>query len=367
MTGREPILYVHHVSPSGEISMVAANVPFANVQWKRQESTCGSFSVQLACALPFDWPGRYLVTLDGRPEVGVVEKVEHTEDGKTPTSFSGRFAESIWDRYKIGLQGVSASGANWRQAVTAAMTSWHMGDLPELALGPGTEAPSGSSYSIAGEDADSAMDLIYATAKLNGARPTVGYDWGADRQRLVLGIAEGRDLTRSQSERPWKVFSLALGTALSTGYVGDYSTACSVVLARANKSSGDATAIITEEVAVDSFDPETMWEQRAYEDVGSLIDTESIPTPEQVREAGRLRTYDHEAALSVDCTVSEAGYGTEWDLGDLCEVEVPSLGIVATERVEGVTETIKPQGTSIEVTLGTKQLSRVARALIGRR
>lgn len=362
-----PILYIHHVSASGEISMVAANVPYSNLQWKRRESTCGSFSAQLACALPFEWPGRYLVTLDGHMEVGVVEKVEHKEDGKTPPTVSGRFMECVWDRYKIGLQGVRAVGANWRQAATAAMLAWHMGDLPSISLGDGCESPTGSSYAISGEDADSAMDLIYATTKLNGARPVVTYDWGADRERVSFGIVDGRDLTRSQSEHPWKVFSLALGTALSTDYSGDYSTACSVVLARASKSTGDGSASITETVAVDSFDPDTMWEQRAYEDVSSLLDSDSMPTPEQVREAGRLRAYDHEAALSVDCTVSSAGYGTEWDLGDLCEVEVPSLGIVATERVEGVTETIKPEGTSIEVTLGTKQLSRIARALIGRR
>lgn len=363
-----PTLYVHHVDRHGAVSLVAANVPYSNLQWSRSASTCGTFEVQLACPLPFGWPGRYLVTVDGRDEVGVVEKVEATEDGMTPASFSGRFAECLWDRYRM-CGPTSVSGAGWRQALTAAMTRWHMGDLPPIDLGEGCEEPSGSSYQISGDDATSAMDLIYETARLNDSVPLLSYDWGSGERHLTAAIVEGRDLTRSQSSLPWVVFSLALGTALETGYSGDYSTACSVVLASASNSSGDGGSTIVETVAVGSFDADTMWEQRAFEDVGSLIDTSggAAPTPEQVREAGRLRTYDHEAALSVDCSVAVAGYRDGWDLGDLCEVEVPSIGVVAVERVEGVREVHKPEGSTIEVTLGTKQISRVARALIGRR
>lgn len=363
-----PTLYVHHVSRDGGVSLVAANVPYSNLQWSRSASTCGSFEAQLACPLPFGWPGRYLVTVDGRDEVGVVEKVEATEDGSTPVTVSGRFAECLWDRYRMGVP-TSVSGATWRQALTAAMLSWHMGDLPPIDLGEGCEGPSGSSYAISGEGATSAMDLIYETARLNDSRPLLAYDWGGSPGRMTAMIVAGRDLTRAQSELPWVVFSLSLGTALRTGYSGDYSTACSVVLASASDSSGDEGATIVETVAVGSFDADSMWEQRAYEDVGSLIDTSdgSSPTPGQVREAGRLRTYDHEAALSVDCSVAAAGYRDGWDLGDTCEVEVPSIGVVAVERIEGVREVHKPEGSTVEVTLGTKQISRVARALIGRR
>ena len=362
-----PVLYVHHVDAAGGIALVSANLPYSNLQWNRSASTCGTFSAQLACQLPFEWPGRYLVTADGMDEVGVVEKVEATEDGKTAPTISGRFAECLWDRYKM-CGPLSVSGANWRQAVTSAMLAWHMGDLPPIDLGDGCEEQSGTDVVMSGNDANSAMDLIYEMARLHDARPLLTYDWATSPGRLIARIVSGRDLTRSQTALPWKVFSLDLGTSLSTDYSGDYSTACSVVMARASKSSGDGNETITETVEVAGFDAETMWEQRAFEDVSSLIDSgDGLPTPEQVREAGSLRASDHEAALSVDCSVSSSGYRTEWDLGDLCEIEVPSIGVVATQRVEETREVHKPEGSTVEVTLGTKQISRVSRALIGRR
>lgn len=71
--------------------------------------------------------------------------------------------------------------------------------------------------------------------------------------------------------------------------------------------------------------------------------------------------------VSIDNTVSGAGYRLYWDLGDLCDCDVPEIGVSASERVEEVREVFKPGGVTVEATLGTKQLSRVARALIGRR
>ena len=355
-----PRLDVHRVSPDGAISLEAANVPYSNLQWSRSRSAPGTFDASLLCALPFEWPGRYLVTLTGHDEAGVIEKVTAADDGKTPPAISGRFAESLWDRYKLGPDGGSARGANWRQAATAALSAWHMGDLPPLRMGAGTADATGSSYSVAGKAGDSAADLIYSVLNGNGAHPLVRYDRAGDPDALSVEIADERDLTRSQRERPWKVFSLDVGSALSADYSGDYSTACSVVIAHAGGQGGEGTDV-TARVEVGSFDPSAQWEQSALEDVSSLIDPETAPTAALVASAGALRAQDHEAALAVDCSVITAGYRTDWELGDLCEVEVASIGLVAQERVEEIHEVFKPSGQTIEVTLGMKHISRTRR------
>lgn len=358
-----PILSFHRVSRDGAITVAAANVPYGSVQWHRSRSAPGTFSAVLLCQLPIEWPGRYLVTLGGRSEVGVVEKVESADDGKTPPTVSGRFAECLWDRYRLAPGGQSVRGANWRQAATAAISSWHMGDLPPVTLGAGTATPSGSSYAISGVAGDSAADHIYTVTNDNSAHPLVTYDRSVDRERLVATIVDEADRTRSQRVNPWKVFSLKVGSALSTDYYGDYSTACSTVMAHVDDTSGEGDGV-TVNVAVDSFDPETMWEQRVYENVGSLIESGVEPTPALVGDAGRLRTYDHEPSLQIDCTAIAADYRTGWDLGDLCEVEVVSIGLYAQERIEEVRESIGTGGESIEVVLGMKFLSRIARSRI---
>ena len=54
-------------------------------------------------------------------------------------------------------------------------------------------------------------------------------------------------------------------------------------------------------------------------------------------------------------------------MGDLVEAELPSLSLVAKQRIEEVREIWKAEGHTVEATVGTKQLSRIARAMIGRR
>ncbi len=366
----QTIVSIHRVSPAGEISLVAANVPFTTLQWNRRLSSCGDFAVELACDMPVEWPGRYLVTVSGRDEVGIVEKAEGEDGpGKAQPSISGRFAECLWDRYHFTHSGATARGANWRQAATAALSSWHMGDVPSLAMGDGTEAPTGSSYALSGGAGDSAMEAIYGCAVANGSRPVVGYDRDADPTHLSVRLVDGLDRTRSQRDRPWCVFATALGSATAVSYSGDYSTMCSVVSAYAEHGQDEALVSVERAVAVPGFEPETMWEQRAYEDVGSLIGQDVVPTVSLVDSAGGLRAYDHLAALAMDATVVGGGYRDWWDLGDLVEVESVWSRSVSTSRVEEVHEVVKPSSLlSVEVTVGNKQISRDRRMLImGRR
>ena len=359
------VLSIHHVSAGGAISLVAANVPFNNLQWTRRLSSCGEFSALLACPLPVAWPGRYLVTLSGRDEVGVVERVD-LETGSLPT-LAGRFAECLWDRFRLTRAGATARGANWRQAVTAALSAWHMGDVPPLSMGEGTQAQTGSSYALSGGAGDSAMETIYGCTAANGSRPVVGYDRDADPTNLSVRLVDGLDRTRSQRERPFWVFSLASGSSSGVSYSGDYSCACSEVDAYAEQGQDESLVAVERTVPVPGFDASSQWAARAYEDVGSLVGQDVTPTADLVDQGGALRAYDHMPALAVDATVSGEGYRESWDLGDLCEVEVPELGLVAQERVEEVREVVKPEGVTVEATLGTKQLSRVARAMISRR
>lgn len=364
------ILSIHHVTPGGVISLVAANVPFSTLQWNRRLSSCGDFAVELACDMPVEYPGRYLVTVSGRDEVGVVEKAEGEDgsDGKPP-SLSGRFAECLWDRDHFTHAGATARGASWRQAVTSALSAWHMGDVPPLAMGEGTEAATGSSYALSGGAGDSAMETIYGCTVANGSRPVVGYDRDSDPTHLSVRLVDGLDRTRSQRDRPWCVFATALGSATAVSYSGDYSTMCSVVDAYAEHGQDEDLVSVERTVAVPGFNPETMWEQRAYEDVGSLIGQDVVPTAALVDSAGGLRAYDHLAALAMDATVVGGGYRDWWDLGDLVEVESAWSRSVSTSRIEEVHEVVKPDALlSVEVTVGNRQISRDRRMLImGRR
>lgn len=363
-----PTMCIHHVGADGSVELVAANVPYSSLQWTRRLSSCGDFQAELACELPVPWPGRYIVTLSGHDEIAFVEKCEGDDGaGASPPAISGRFGESAYDRYKMGPGGESCRGSSWRQAVTAALSAWHMGDLPPIRLGDGTQASSGSSYVLSGDAGKSAMDAIVSCASSNGARVVLSYDRSKDASSLEARIVDGLDRTRAQRDRPWWVFSISLGSSTSVSYSGDYSVACSEVIAHAEKDSDGETLSVTESVAVPGFDAETQWLQRAYEDVGSLIGQDEQPTPELVRNAGLIRAYDHMPSVAVDCDSASESYRSGWDVGDLVEVEMARLSLVAQERVEEAREIYDKDGPRVEASVGTKEISKVARAMMGRR
>lgn len=364
---RHPTLSIHRVSPGGAVSLVAANVSYSSLQWTRRFSACGQFEAVLSVGIPFPWPGRFIATLSDHSQVAVIEKADVAEGaGGGEPKISGRFAESLFDRYKMGQGGESVRGANWRQAVTAAMRSWHMNDIPPLSLGAGTEEQTGSSYVLSEDAGKSAMEAIFACASSNGSYPEIAYDRSAYPNGFELRLIDGKDRTRAQKDRPWWVFSLMLGSASSVTYSGDYSVGCSEVVAHAEKDVDGTTVSVTQTVAVPGFDPETQWAQRAYEDVGSLIGQDAVPTASLVTQAGLLRAYDHTPALAIDCDAVSDSYLTGWDVGDLVEVELAELSLVAVERIEEAREIYDGDGPRVEATVGTKTISKLARA-VGRR
>lgn len=352
----ETIVSIYGVTSAGAVSLVTANVPFSNLQWNRSLSTCGDFSAQIVGEVPVTWPGRYLLVRSDRPEVGIVEKVEYADDVAT---MSGRFAESLLDRRRFGPSGGSVTGANWRQAATRAFQTWPMPDAPGIELGEGTQAPTGSSYAIRCDERTTAMEALYAVTSAQGAYPTLSLDWEAGA--LELSIRTGEDRTRDQSDRPVMVFSLEMATAQSASYSGDYSVSMSSVLAYA-KASSEGAQPVTSEVPVPGFDPDTMWMAVASEDVSSLCSDD--PTASEAKAGGELRAYDHMPSLSVDVTVLGGGYGTNWDLADTCEVDVPEAGVSCSARIEEVREVIKKEGATLEVSLGSKVISKVSRAMM---
>ncbi len=350
-------LSLHEVSKTGEVRLVAANIPYNNLQWTRRASKPGEFAALIPDGLPVPWPGRYLVTVEGQREVAVLEKVDAPDESDgVAVTLSGRFAEALWARWEAPAGGASSKGANWRQAVTAALSAWHMPDLPPLKFGKGTEAATGASYSLNAKAGDSAAEAIYRVCEGNGAYPVVSYDRAKAPGSLGIEIATGLDRTRGQRERPVWVFSLGMGTAYGVGYSGDYSVACSEVSAYAEKDS----AVTSATAPVPGFDASTQWMARAAEDVASLAGDN--PTAESVKSAGALRAYDHRPDVAIGAKVSDEGYGTDWDLGDMVEVEVPSVGLSGAERVEEVRIVCKDGGVTVEASLGTKHISKIARA-----
>lgn len=359
----QTIISIYSVDVSGRCSLTAANVPFWTLQWTRRLSSCGDWSASLVGTFPLPWPGRYLLARSDRPEVGVIEKVSARsgEDGDE-VEVSGRFAECVLDRRAFGPGGASVDGADWRQAVTRAFAAWPMPDAPRIAMGEGTHAQTGHSYALRVKEGRSGMDEVLSSCAANGGYPALSLDWEAGG--LVLAIRDGLDRTRAQSVRPPWMWSLEMATASSVSYSGDWSPASSRVLAFAKPTGegGTEPPAVTAEADVPGFDQDTMWQGVAAEDVTSLCS--DSPDASEVASGARLRSYDHCPALAIDMDAMDSGYAEAWDLGDTCEVAVPAAGVTGTARIEEVREVVNESGATLEVQLGTKEISRAERTVM---
>ena len=102
---------------------------YINLQWTREYYTAGQYSVQVAAG-DYDPRMAYLYTPE-RPEMGIIHKVERTENIKGRfIQISGYFLERLlWD--KILWPTYYASGGTIPEAVTA-MIQQYKGDIPLL-------------------------------------------------------------------------------------------------------------------------------------------------------------------------------------------------------------------------------------------
>lgn len=383
------IVSVYKVDTSGNVELAVANLPYSSLQWNRKMSDCGQFEIKLTgTQLPFDWPGRYLIEVQGEADVGVIEKVSTSGGADAVPSIAGRFAISFWDNWCPGNGGATVSGANYKQALTQAITNWHMDDIPAIALGSGTASKTGESYEMTIDVSDTGMDAILDVNSANGCYVAVGYDRSKPSQ-LQVSINEGVNRTRDQSTNPVQVFALSMGNVSDITYSGDYSPAATEVLAhaestkatatvstasvddgtvtQADDTTDDTTTIVDCTVAVPGRDLSIQWARRTYEDVSSLIGKDTEPTVDMVKAKGTLRAYNHLPEITVDADVFGEGYKVNWDLCDLCEVEVPALSVVAQERIEEVRIVDEGNGVTTTAVLGTKTINHIVRSMMGRR
>ena len=75
-----------------KFGLVTAAIPYFNLQWNRKYYEAGDFSIQISADV-YDPSWAYIMTHD-RPEVGVVQKLQYTNNGgEKLVQLSGFFAE----------------------------------------------------------------------------------------------------------------------------------------------------------------------------------------------------------------------------------------------------------------------------------
>lgn len=83
------------------MNRATGSIPYTSLIWTRRYYECGEFQMSVPCDI-YDRSWAYIYA-DDRPETGIIEKVEYTDDalapgGRDTVTVSGRFLESILNR-----------------------------------------------------------------------------------------------------------------------------------------------------------------------------------------------------------------------------------------------------------------------------
>ena len=261
-------------------------------------------------------------------------------------------------------------------------------------------------------------DFAYSVLQEVGASLRVVYGFVNDT--MVLEAYKGKDRTQEQTELPWTVFSDTWGTIYdytASRDTSNYRNTCYVLYSYDQPKSFDAdgTPHLTELYDVDEesgartlrgwrVDYET---KRGYQ-VASVKDTDSEPTIEcylDLRDSGGAPACDSEwsrdeyrydesqpndgkptltackaqydewpdaltakgvaeleqsygVVTNLDTgTVVTSGYMTDWDLGDVVEFGVSTVGLVSQARIIGVDEVYESGRADIRIEVGDELLT----------
>lgn len=84
----------------GQMNRATGSIPYTSLTWHRRYHECGEFSMTVPASM-YD-PSWYFIETDERPETGIIQKVQYTDDptyGNDDTvTISGFFLESIMNR-----------------------------------------------------------------------------------------------------------------------------------------------------------------------------------------------------------------------------------------------------------------------------
>lgn len=330
-----------------DLQLIDYGLPYDNLQWTRRYYTFGEFSVRLPVSL-YKSTWKYIGT-EERPELGIIQKV--VEQGDDYVMLSGYFFEyrlndkACYPREVINTMRVENA---MRQLFTH-----FKGDSP-VTLGAQNDPVLGEEISLDVLDSELGWKL-YEIAESAQISYRVRYDY--KEGKLYFEVWQGKDRTQDQTENSLQTFSTEFGN------LGDRQI-------NIDNSGWKNYAIVPYDEDEDGKETGVLYIDETYgeERRDIVIDLRSshpedrqtyAEFKESVRQEALERLHEYKKVENVDVQpLTDLGYMTDWDLGDLCDVYISTLDLTTQARIVEVYEVFKPEGHEITVGLGNKRIIR---------
>lgn len=335
-------------------NLLTVAIPYDNMQWNRRYYESGDFSMQVAMGV-YDTNWAYIGTSD-RPELGMVQKIT-VQDSDT-VLVSGFFCEAMLNDkvcYPRYIGDVSKTETAVRNIFTA-----YKEDLP-IILAPANNPLLGDRTQSNFSD-DQLGDKLYSILESREMTYSVLYDYV--NNKLMLKVWQGKDRTQSQTANSYQVFSSEFGNI--TGREIDFDDSAyknyAIIPCDADDNGNEQKTYYID-WSNGGYKRKVVFEMRSARP--ETDQTEADFKAEILQEAmERLLNYSKVEDVNVD--VVEAGYMTDFDIGDKCDVILTDIGIVMETRIVEVKEVFKKNGHTVTVGLGNKRITNIRRAVLSK-
>ncbi|MCM1295670.1 MAG: siphovirus ReqiPepy6 Gp37-like family protein [Muribaculaceae bacterium] len=332
-----------------------AYLEYLNLQWIRQYYSPGQHSVQIPAA-NYQPEMQYLYTPD-RPETGIIQKAALSETIKGRfVQLSGHFLEAILND-KIVWPTYYAKGNSTPETVVA-MLRQYKGDIPRLNI---AEAPamSGTEPAIWQETGGALGSVAYA--KLQGVQQSLRCRYDHLSGTITAEVWQGTDRTQGQTQNPFVTFSDGFGNLTKVDASQDNSNYRNYAVV-AGQDQGDVRKIAYADLSGGGYHRELYVDARNQQwDPEKQTEAEYLAALQRTG-LEKLAKYQIVRNVEIDVTNSGFVYLQDWNLGDKVDVIVPDIGLAMEARIVTVREVFKAGNHSVEIELGDKKLSQLAKA-----
>lgn len=353
---------------------LVALLRYTNLQWSRKYHESGTFSLQIPLE-QYDPSFKYIYTND-RPETGRIRQINYmNSQGREYIQLSGYFLEHELNRMVTYAKGDGniVDGPTWveRSDNAESVAYDFFNAFSSIKFDNGSEVvtfglgiDSGvNKYrgSIAQHVRDNSYlgNKIYHILKPSGMSYMVKYDFESNEKRFE--VWEGKDRTSEQTDNNPVTFSVRYGNVKNPYVLLDDSTYKSGCIVVSTKNDGETSSTYVRALAdFDEFE-----EDNAFLPLQSSTDINDFENMDDYYLAldseGRSEknsNWTRTMNIEFDALVGSYEYMQDFDIGDVCNLEIDKVGISANARLIGCYEVVKSGNWSLVLEFGTPIIKR---------
>lgn len=353
---------------------IAALIRCTNIQWSRKYHEPGIFSVQIPLE-QYDPSFKYIYTKD-RPEVGKITQINYVNSNNYRyIQLSGRFLEQELNRMVAYSKGTGniVNGPDWVEKVGYAesvaydffngFSSISIDDgsgVSTYTLGIASGTSKGRGRRVHHVRENSYLgNKIYDILKSSGMSYRVAYDF--ENNQKAFEVWSGKDRSEDQSENNPIVFSTRYGNIKNPNILIDESTYKSGTIVVNESNLGNEISVYTRA----TIEPNPVESDNAFLLLKSFVnpgDYSVMPDFYAAMDAEgqteRDANWTPTMNVEFDSMNGSYEYMQDFDIGDVCSIEIQEVGVSANARLIGCYEVIKQGVWTLTMEFGTPIIKR---------